>query len=476
MLTLDSDHHSILRRCSSSHRYPSLAYLDSSFGASPIQKADRDDETAPAVELAIALSVAKNRDRNRTPPPDGKSSLESSFAAVKRRVTMLSELSPRRVTRGFVLCFILHGLLVVLHLILLGLYVPHVEHRLVMQLGSQSNIAGTAITIAMQSFITGYAAILVVCAQRLALRRNLCLRQTLTATHDLSASWTGLGSALVSLWRQRYIRSSLLGTISIVLYLGGIAVLHVTTSTLLSLQSFNGTAAVPVLTSPALSGLSSANIQSYDWADASSVMRLLDRLPEMTVVGLSNNTLSDVLQDTSGTGNTTVNATTFEVKCGTLPNAGNSGPLPDGSVLITVSYGANSTLSMLVPPLCDKNSIQYFVPNSTELSGSNMLFYTTVPIVDSARGQVSNTTDSVTWDDAGRNSTINMFTQYFGCTLSSTSHTVLVDSKTNKVLSGGIIKNSDQNPLWEPWQPGSPVDGGKSVQDPSVDWVRRAGQ
>jgi hypothetical protein len=64
----------------------------------------------------------------------------------------------------------------------------------------------------------GYAAIPVLCTQRLVLWRNPSGRQTLTATHDLLTSWVGLSSALVTL------------------YLCGIALLHVATSTILGLQ------------------------------------------------------------------------------------------------------------------------------------------------------------------------------------------------------------------------------------------------
>ncbi|KAG8218007.1 hypothetical protein J3R82DRAFT_6199 [Butyriboletus roseoflavus] len=68
-------------------------------------------------------------------------------------------------------------------------------------------------------------------------------------------AWAGLGTALVTLYRQRVVRSSLLSAICVTLYLGGIAILHVTTSTILSLQSFNGTANVSVATALAMPGL-----------------------------------------------------------------------------------------------------------------------------------------------------------------------------------------------------------------------------
>jgi hypothetical protein len=53
-------------------------------------------------------------------------------------------------------------------------------------------------TMFEQIYTTG----MLVTTQQLALRRNLVQQQTLTATHDKSAAWNGLGSALLSIWRQ----------------------------------------------------------------------------------------------------------------------------------------------------------------------------------------------------------------------------------------------------------------------------------
>ncbi|KAF9242065.1 hypothetical protein BU15DRAFT_72996 [Melanogaster broomeanus] len=365
-------------------------------GIASVQSVSRDKDADPVVDSERVFELPEYA------PPQPSGSRRPFFASVMGVATMLTS---RKTTTASVLCFVLHAFLLLLHLILLALYAAQVEHRLIIPFGTKSNIASTAITITMQSFITGYAAILVLCTQRLALRRNLCLRQTLTATHDLSASWTDLGAALVSLWRQRYVRSSVFGTISVALYLGAIAVLHVTTSTLLSLQSFNGTETVPVSTSPAMSDLSGTDVGAYNWADASSVMRLLDRLPDMTVVGLANNTLYDVLSDTSGMGNTTVNATTFEVTCGSLVDARYSGYYSDGSVEVTASCGGNETLSMLLVPMY-KNSVQVlnvaFTSGLAPSLGPHIVLASTFPVLDSA-GNLGSNTQTTIWDTANRN-------------------------------------------------------------------------
>jgi hypothetical protein len=84
-----------------------------------------------------------------------------------------------------------------------------------------------------------YTVLLVVATQRLALYGILLRRQTLTATHDESTAWVGLGSALLVLWKQTHIAASVVGTSLITIYLVGISVLHISTPSLFNLQVFD---------------------------------------------------------------------------------------------------------------------------------------------------------------------------------------------------------------------------------------------
>lgn len=87
-----------------------------------------------------------------------------------------------------------------------------------------------------------YFAALVMVTQRLALVRDLHTRQTLTAIHDKSSAWLGLGSAVFSLMNQTKISAALSGVFFIILYLGGIAVLHVAIPASVSVITYNGLA------------------------------------------------------------------------------------------------------------------------------------------------------------------------------------------------------------------------------------------
>ena len=74
---------------------------------------------------------------------------------------------------------------------------------------------------------------MVLLAQNLALRRDLNARQTLTAIHDKSRAWLGLGSSLASLYQQTKLRAAAWGVLAVTAYLTGISVLHITISSLL---------------------------------------------------------------------------------------------------------------------------------------------------------------------------------------------------------------------------------------------------
>ena len=69
---------------------------------------------------------------------------------------------------------------------------------------------------------------LLYCTQQLALRRNLNQKQNLTAAHDKSTAWLGLGSAVPVLFNQIRTPADIFGTTCILLYLGGLFVLGIT--------------------------------------------------------------------------------------------------------------------------------------------------------------------------------------------------------------------------------------------------------
>ncbi|KAJ7230925.1 hypothetical protein B0H12DRAFT_1077329 [Mycena haematopus] len=137
---------------------------------------------------------------------------------------------------------ILHSVLIAAHFLLIGIWAKGLEYRITIALEDQKLVSFllTSTTTACGTF---YSAVLVFVTQRLATRCSLQREQMLTATHDNTAAWAGIGAALSLLWNQTKVTSSvsLLGVLSTFTYLVAILGLHTTSSSLFSLVASNST-------------------------------------------------------------------------------------------------------------------------------------------------------------------------------------------------------------------------------------------
>lgn len=93
--------------------------------------------------------------------------------------------------------------------------------------------------------------------QQLVARRDLRLRSTLTDLHDSNTAWNGLGNAVLTMWRNAPLPSSIREpglsskpsrTLIAVLYLGGIAVLNMSIPALASIEAFHATEDITIQT------------------------------------------------------------------------------------------------------------------------------------------------------------------------------------------------------------------------------------
>ena len=105
-----------------------------------------------------------------------------------------------------------------------------------------------------------YLALLVLFTQRLALRRDLHSRQTLTAVHDKNNAWLGLASSLVTVFQQISSRAAPVGVACIMLYLSAIFALHITIPALFNFVPINGSTTIYRTTR-----LSNASIDDLTW-------------------------------------------------------------------------------------------------------------------------------------------------------------------------------------------------------------------
>lgn len=139
------------------------------------------------------------------------------------------------------------------------------EHKAVFPVAKQATVS-LAITIVATTINTvthivsssrvrsthsmqAYSAALIFVTQSLATRYHLRRHQTLSATHDNLAAWTGMGAAITNLWGQRELRTSLGGVLSTTIYLAAVLALHTTTPALISVAAFNSTSSTSISTS-----------------------------------------------------------------------------------------------------------------------------------------------------------------------------------------------------------------------------------
>ncbi|KAJ7795064.1 hypothetical protein B0H14DRAFT_3496455 [Mycena olivaceomarginata] len=253
-------------------------------------------------------------DRDENVPMRDRDSAESLLHSAVELLKISREApKPRRLNSSRalqVLSLVLHSLLVGIHLALLAIWARGLEHRITFSLDNQKTV-NFRITAIANTVGTIYAAALVFVTQRLWTRRSLRADQTLTATHDSAAAWTGIGSALSQLWSQRTTSGSVIGVLSVFLYLANILVLHITTPALL--DSFSRVNWSDL--NDAFTAILKLVLSDYV---TGSLYFLPSILGSNTRLGLKDGTLYDVVNINSGVGNVTVDATGFDITCGYL--------------------------------------------------------------------------------------------------------------------------------------------------------------
>ncbi|KAJ7321552.1 hypothetical protein DFH08DRAFT_617149, partial [Mycena albidolilacea] len=213
---------------------------------------------------------------------------------------------------------------VALHLGLIGIHVALLltglrrwEHSLIFTVGKQTTVSFwvTALTTTIG---TVYGSILVFLAQKSNMYHNGRVDQTLTAAHDGFASWAGLGSAVATLYSQLSVPASVFGTLNIVGYLACIAVLHITTPAIISVQPFNNTQPH----SQILTYYRSSATRDFMTVFPSQFLPWIGNLDSTQTLGLFNGSLYEVLDEEDlGNGNAYVSALGFNISCGYLPTS-----------------------------------------------------------------------------------------------------------------------------------------------------------
>ncbi|KAH0834262.1 hypothetical protein J3R83DRAFT_11618 [Lanmaoa asiatica] len=140
-------------------------------------------------------------------------------------------------------------------------------------------------------------------------------RQKLTAMHDISGAWNGIGAAIGASWEQTKVVSALSTILLTMAYLSCISGLHIILSSVIQFEAFNNTV-TSVVPSTVAWPSPLVNLSGFDWNTMSPLMML----GPSTGKGLSGSTLYDVPSSDYAYTGAIVNATTISVQCGLLSN------------------------------------------------------------------------------------------------------------------------------------------------------------
>ncbi|OAX34705.1 hypothetical protein K503DRAFT_425012 [Rhizopogon vinicolor AM-OR11-026] len=294
-------------------------------------------------------------------------------------------------------CYTLHGMLVVIHILLAISYISHWEHRVTLAFtATNDDFWSVVLSASLQAFYTIYTAVLLFLTQRLAISRTLVRRLKLTSIHDISGAWSGLGSALSSVWQQFDIPASWWTTSTVAAYLACLSVLHVTSSTLLQFQTFNSTISTSVPTAlgwrdDLFSGAAAS------WSPITASLPVVSRFPGLVFAGLSNATIYDIPKTSSIVGNATVNATTIFSHCRLLPNVTYSESMNTSTVIVPLGNGPNEEYDIVLlnatRPWSDQIQVMSFfsapVDVSPEQLGVFLMVSTLLDIEASVQTEIS---------------------------------------------------------------------------------------
>ncbi|KAK0436002.1 hypothetical protein EV421DRAFT_1147129 [Armillaria borealis] len=363
------------------------------------------------------------------------------------------------------LCFVLHAVLVCAHVLILLVWITRIEHKVVFPIGKRSNMLSTALVQVSQIISTVYIAGLVLVSQQLATRRNIHARQTLTATHDNMSAWSGLGAALISVWRQTAIAASVAGSVLVAGYFICVTILHITAPAIFSIQPFNTTQYAVISTTMGPPNISinnhgSSNPSSF-WLDSTPVIPYLSHSDRISKIGLENGTLYDVLPTNTGEGGVFVNALTFNVTCGFVDGASITPIGTTGNWTVDTAYDDHVQPIPVLAPNTFK-WLRYYSYNFQD-PWRHSLFYTSANITDS-QGSTGKLVDlnppmrpGARMDTSRRNVSYfdeaTVYTmQVIGCTVTLINQTAVVDAQSH-LLQRVYPLGRKTSSTWSQWNP-----------------------
>ncbi|KAJ3520096.1 hypothetical protein NM688_g9210 [Phlebia brevispora] len=388
------------------------------------------------------------------------------------------------------LCVFLHAILVLIYAAILVTYQIGVYDR---PLSLSQGTVRTVITVVSQSFTIAYCAVMVLLTQRITLNGFMKRPQTLTAIHDKSSAWLGLGASLQTLGRQRKLITDLLGISMITLYLLLIFVVHttlpgifgVTTQNVTTFATYPTTLARQLITinnytllyvlfetwsSLFVDALTANSDDEDDW----SILSVYNTL-NLTTAGVWNNILYDIIPPVeNATGAAVeVNATIFSVDCAPLPDVVQTGFDSDNNFgrpgpAYNYEFGSGKYSGVFSPAalVLQVGSVQSADSESADESSPSMIVVISplYPVVDSIGTQaptmnMQNPSLVLPEDDPPMNVT------FIGCNFSVQNSSISVDSRSRTPIELSAPPTSVNWPDWtDPGVSSDPLLGDDTLQ------------
>ncbi|KAJ7814353.1 hypothetical protein B0H14DRAFT_3149467 [Mycena olivaceomarginata] len=357
---------------------------------------------------------------------------------------------------------IFHSALVVIHLALLGIWARGLEHQFTVALDNQK-VASFLITATSTAFGTIYSAMLVFVTQALSRRQSLHMGQALTATHDNAhggnrdspfAPLVSKGSSCINRpdldrsvisndhrgTSHHHILTFLVGDIQLIPVLLGCnpwanrlstARPPIRTTLLWVVPVSN-----PTFTATnALMPFKSIEMKVYA---AGSLYFLPSVLDGTTSLGLQDGSLYDVLDINTVSSNATVNASGFNITCGSVPEEDRTtfeyrdGVWKNSNYTIYSSRMAIHSDQNIIPDAPSEVGIISAIAHSPyESPPDSIVLYSTIPIVDSSG-------KSGSWVDVSPPmSTSVSSVQLLQCSLTFVRQLATVDAQSHKIQTIG---------------------------------------
>ncbi|KAF8557198.1 hypothetical protein OG21DRAFT_379019 [Imleria badia] len=361
-------------------------------------------------------------------------------------------------------CYVLHGILFALHVVLLLLLIYHPEHDIIMPV--YNTWLTTVLSVGLQAFYVLYTATLVFIVQQLATSKLIAQRHYLTTVHDTANAWTGIGAAVYSLFQQTGPSSSIWVITGVVLYLACVSVMHIASTTIMQFTAYNHTSTISVQT--LVPWPNSTVISNGSWLDAIQTMPPISLIDDLQTNGLLNNTIYDIITPTiqSSFTNATVNATSLQASCGLLSNLSyyNSSSFPGSGLNFSVDgLGQGSLALVTADPIIEVISSAVNQVVSLQLSENDAFdnctscdqyfFFFITANIEVNESVTINATD-LSYNIA-QDGGPPIMAYIAACSLISQTTSVTLDLQTNDLIPSFTQTGSQSWMLWSPEMGGS---------------------